>query len=261
MENNKSEVEELGNNVVKGEDELENIVENTDEEMYDENDIDEFDEDTDEVEEVEETGVPKKKPGDEGYIIAKYPSKPGFDDADGKYRVLGAVTVKHVFRRKKVGTNITPTIGYHIEEIETGRRLMVEKSQGVRICAESGMRNAYIVYRSKTRKGANGEVLKTTPTVYLHPNPARTESFTQDDRIVTVFKMNSEGVIIKPMELTVTEEQCTPELWRLIMKEYNVGNRRAKRSRRGEEERHRQLLENLKSELKKQDHITNPFNV
>lgn len=194
-------------------------------------------------------------------IIDKYPGKPGLDDSGGKYKVLGAVTLQQVFRRKKAGTNIAPAVGYRILEIETGREMMVEKKQGVQICAQYGMQNAYIIYRTKEKKGADGEVLKTTPSVYLQPYPSRQEAFSQDDRLVTVFKMNAEGSLIRPLELMVEEEECTQELWRIIMKEYDRGNKKAKRNRRGSEDEHRKMMEKLKSALKRQDHVKNPFDM
>lgn len=194
-------------------------------------------------------------------IVDKYPGKPGLDDKNGLYRILGSVTTNQVFRRKNAGTNIAPAVGYHVEEIATGRRMLVEKSQGVQLCAQFGMVNAYVVYRTKTKKSKDGEVLKTIPSVYLQPYPARSEAFTQDDKLVTVFKMNAEGGQIKPLELVVEEEQCTPELWRIIMKEYEKGNRKPKRSRRGSEDEHRKMIANLKTALRKSDHIKNPFDM
>lgn len=192
-------------------------------------------------------------------IVNKHPGKPGLDDENGKYRILGGVTIQQVFRRKGAGTNIAPAVGYKVEEIDTGRVMLVEKNQGIKLCAEFGMRNAYVVYRSKTKKAESGEVLKTTPTVYLQPYPARTESFTQDDRLVTVFKMNAEGGMVKPLELMVKEEDCTPELWRIIQKALEKGNKRTKKSLRGSEDEHRKIIENLRNVLDKTDHVKNPF--
>lgn len=195
----------------------------------------------------------------EEHIINKNPGKPGLDETEGKYRILGAITVKQVFKRKGSGTNIAPAVGYLVEEVETGRRIMLEKSQGVQLCAHYGMQNAYIVYQMKTNKSQDGEVLKQTPSVYLQPFPAIKEAFTQDDRLVMAFKMSPDGSLLKPLELTIKEEQCTPELWRIIQKEYDKVEKRKKRSRRGTEDEHRKLMENLKSALNTNAHVRNPF--
>lgn len=203
----------------------------------------------------EELGVEEE----EVKIVDVYPGKPGLDVKNGRFKVLGAVTLHQVFKKQQSGTNIAPADGYHIEEIETGRKLIVEKSQGVKICEEMGMTNAYITHRVKTEKSSEGEVLQTRSSIYLFPYPSRKEAFTQDDRLITAFKMDDEGKLVQPYELMITEDQCTPEFWRMVMKKYEQGNKKPKKSRRGSEDHHRKMMEKLKTALNKREHVRNPF--
>lgn len=188
-------------------------------------------------------------------VIEKYNKKPGLDDEEGQFKILGAVTTQNIYRRKKAGTSIAPAVGYMVKDMHTGQEKAVSKSQGVILCYKYGMRNAYITYRTSPKKDAvTGEVIQASPVTYLQPFPARTEAFTKDDRIVPAFKLDSNGSLKRPYELNIREEQCTPELWEIIMKDYEKGNKNAKRSRRGNDSdtEHRKYMQDLRNALEKE---------
>lgn len=192
-------------------------------------------------------------------IVAIYPKKPGLDDKNGKYRILGAITHSRVFRRKDAGTNIAPAIGYKVVEEETGREILVTKQQAVFLCAKYGMKNAYIAQRVSKETSKTGEVLQELRTTYLMPYPTRKEAFTQDDRLVTAFKLDSDCIPIKPLEIALNEEECTPELWRIILQEQKKGNKGKKKDRIGQKENKKKNIEGVLSALKSQGNVRNPF--
>ncbi|MBT3123236.1 MULTISPECIES: hypothetical protein [Bacillus] len=197
-------------------------------------------------------------------IVNKVEGKPGLDLEEGRYKVVGAVTVSPLFTRKSAGTTIAPAKGYKILDIETGKTLLVSKEEGVRLSAEGGTRNAYIVTRKREKKDKEtGEVIKTEEAIYLQPYPARSEAFTQDDRLVTAFKLDENGRHKKPLELTITEEECSENLWRIIKEEYDKKLRgsRTKKSKRGSQQDHTQMMSDLKKALMKSSAVAvNPFN-
>ena len=135
---------------------------------------------------------------------------------------------------------------------------MVSKEVGIRLCSLFGMKNAYITVRPKTVKDENGNVIQSTNLIYLYPYPSQTEAFTQDDRIQTVFKLDSDGVIQKPLEIILKEEECTEEFWNLIQLIYTKKNKQSRRSRKNNdiEYRHKNLIANIKKELNKQKKVS-----
>lgn len=194
---------------------------------------------------------------DSDYIVDIQNGKPGLDDRNAKYRIVGAVTDKAIYQRGTTSKNIAPAIGYKIEEIETGATIMVSKELGIQICRLFGMKNAYITVRPKNKKDEDGTTIQSTSLMYLYPHPPQLESFTQDDRVVTVFKLDNDGGIQKPLELAIKEEDCTEEFWRVVEFIYKKKNKQPKRARRNRdvEYKHKKLMENIKKELQKQKTI------
>lgn len=186
-------------------------------------------------------------------LITSVPGKPGFDPDFGKYEVLGVVTLGQIHVRKGAGTNIAPASGYHILELETGREMLIEKQEGIKLALEHGMRNAYVRRQSKTRKTKDGEVIQRKVVIYLNPH-VRSEAFTRDGRIVTAFKLTSDGKIKRPYEINVKREQCSDKMWEVIMEKYNNEPKVKKKKKKDEE-----VLEDIKSQFESQT-ITNPFN-
>lgn len=199
--------------------------------------------------------------GKQVQIVNKYPGKPGLDIKEGKYRVAGTISASPLFQRKGAGTNIAYSCGYAIEELSTGKVMYVTKEQGVHIASQHGMQNAYIQYKVGQKKDKEGKVIKEKTSIYLQPFPPQKESFTQDDRLVSVFKLDDEGKIEQPYELAITDEsKCTPEFWIFIQelnKQKQKRNKKRKRNR-GSEDKHRQRILGIEAELSKTE-IRNPF--
>lgn len=196
----------------------------------------------------------------ESSVINRYPGKPGLDVENGKYRVAGTVSASSIFTRKGPQTNIAYSTGYCIEEIATGKKKLVTKEEGVHIAAQEGLRNGYIIYKSKDKKDEQNRVIKKDTTIYLQPYPAKTESFTQDDRLISVFKLDEEGRVQQPVELLIKKEDCTPSFWIHVNQLYETKKKRslAKKRERGIEEKHRKLVMELEAEIGKKV-IKNPF--
>lgn len=144
--------------------------------------------------------------------------KVGLDIENGRFRVEGAITMTNVYRKKRVGTNVVPVVGYMLKDMVTGELRGVTKEQGIKLCGDYGMRNAYITERTRKAKnnGDNSEMNRTA--IYLQPYPSREQAFTLDDRLVPAFELDSNGAVIKPPNVILKEEQCSAELWNLIMK-------------------------------------------
>lgn|SRR5699024_9797652 len=157
--------------------------------------------------------------------------KKGLDVENGTYKVTGLVIAKKVFKRspnkKGVRTNIAPhPIGYRIENVKTGESALVEKSEGVKLVGLYGAVNAYVMKKDKSEYDREtGELLKVNLNTYLQPFPAISEAFTKDERLINVFEYDENGDIkTDPLTLTVTEEECTENLWNIIQREYKNKN-------------------------------------
>lgn len=193
-------------------------------------------------------------------IVNKYQGKPGLDIEEGRYRVAGTVTASSIFTRKGPKTNIALSCGYCIEEIDTGKRLLMTKEEGVQIASQYGLRNGYIVYRKQVKKDKEGRPIKEEKTIYLQPYPAKKESFTQDDRLITMFSMDEDGRIKHPVELQIKQEDCTPAFWIYVKQIYEKKRKTSKNKKRerGVEEKQRQKILELEAEIGKHI-ISNPF--
>lgn len=157
--------------------------------------------------------------------------KKGLDVENGTYKVTGLVIAKKVFKRspnkKGVRTNIAPhPIGYRIENVKTGESALVEKSEGVKLVGLYGAVNAYVMKKDKSEYDREtGELLKVNLNTYLQPFPAISEAFTKDERLINVFEYDENGDIkTDPLTLTITEEECTENLWNIIQREYKNKN-------------------------------------
>src|SRR5690625_3808926 len=197
---------------------------------------------------------------DEFSIVNKYPGKPGMDIENGRYRVAGTVSASSILTRKGPKTNITLSTGYCIEEIDTGKKLLVTKEEGVQIASQYGLRNGYIVYRRREMKDKQGNAIKEDKSIYLQPFPAKKESFTQDDRLINVFHMDGDGRIKHPVELAIKKEDCTPSFWIHVTQLYEKKQRSNlnKKRERGVEEKQRQRMIELEAEIGRKV-IKNPF--
>lgn len=187
---------------------------------------------------------------------------PGLDIKNGKYRVRGTISASPVFRRKGPNTNIAKSCGYAIEDVETGNVLYVTKREGVTLAARYGMQNGYIIKHTREKKDSiTGDVIKRNETIYLQPYPAREESFTQDGRLISVFKLDENNKIKYPLELMIKEEQCSKDFWLLVQQIYEKKKNRTRRNKKRErglvEKRRKRILE-IEAEISKVN-IKNPF--
>ncbi|WP_141552971.1 hypothetical protein [Bacillus thuringiensis] len=225
-------------------------------------------------------------------IVNKVKRKLGLDPMEGLYYIEGTVTLSQIFIRQGAGTNIAPACGYRIAEVQRnekgnviydqdvpeevtedggiivplkpklGRSFLVTKEEGIHLSARYGVRNAYIVTRDREKKDKEtGEVIAVVNTTYLMPYPARTEAFTQDDRLVNVYKYNENGSYAKPLELNVIEDDCTRPLWRLIADDYERRKKNSKKTKGGKSQQqdHSRNVNMLKQTLQKSAFISNPF--
>lgn len=183
-------------------------------------------------------------------VVNKHIGKVGLDTESGRFRVKGILTTGKIFKRKHVGTNIVVSAGYVIEDLATGDTLCVSKEQGLKLCSTYGMKNAFISYREKESRNTEGECMQKKTSMYLQPFPQKTESFSQDDRVRTAFKLDEEGSLIRPFILNITEAECTEEMWRIIATQYKKGAHLSKRTNRGRQEQHFEKLENIRQALR-----------
>lgn len=207
------------------------------------------------------------------YIVDLHLKKPGLDIENGKYKILGAVTDKNIYKRPKktdkpiettkVKGNIVPSIGYKVLEVATGKTKLITKKQGIELCRLYGMTNAYITCKNFEKKDENGQVIKSNPLVYLQPYPAQTEAFTQDNRIVSIFELDANCKYVVPIKLQVTEEEATPEMWEIIQISYQHRLAQSKKSNKGNTVRyeHQTLMENLRAELRKESNTISHENI
>ncbi|MFV1457292.1 hypothetical protein [Bacillus mycoides] len=143
-----------------------------------------------------------------------------------------------------------------------GRRFLMTKEEAVNLVARYGVQNAYIVTRDREKKDkATGEVLVVDTITYLMPHPARLEAFTQDDRLINVYKYDENGRYAKPLELVITKEECTHPLWRLIEDDYEkrLKNNNRKKGGKSRQQDHSRSVNMLKQTLQKSSFMSNPF--
>lgn len=241
---------------------LEELVQGNDGEMEFEDNLEEEQELEQELDDAleddEEEKQEKSKKRDEELDL------PGLDYENGKFRIAGTLSASPIFRRKGPNTNIAKSCGYAVEELATGRIMYMTKMEGVALAARHKMVNAYIIKHVRNKKDKNGETIKTSETIYLQPYPAREESFTQDGRLISVFKLDQNNKLEHPLELMIEEDMCTKDFWLLIQKTYkqkkNRNQRRSKskkRERNIAEKRRKRILE-IEAEISKVS-IDNPF--
>lgn len=191
--------------------------------------------------------------------VYKYEGKPGLDIKQGKYKILGTVSAGNIYIRKGPGTNIAPeSCGYHVEEIETGKRMYMTKHEGVMLAYEYGMVNAYIIYSTKKRKDSEGNVIKIDKSIYLQPFPAKKQSFTTDDRLVSVFELDENGKVKEPVNLLIDLEMCTVDLNILLQKLHERRSKNTGKRQRGVGDKRKRRVLELEAEISKSI-IVNPF--
>lgn len=182
--------------------------------------------------------------------------KEGLDVENGMYKVTGIISASKVFKRsankKGEKTNIVPhPIGYRLENVNTGKHMLVEKSEGVGIIGNHHAVNAYIVGKDNSEYDKEtGELIRENFNLYLQPFPAVEEAFTKDDRIVNVFKYDEVGNIqLDPLEIVINKDDCSERLWNIVMKEYESKKGKKSHSKAQKKNKYKEDLHTIK-ELK-----------
>lgn len=145
---------------------------------------------------------------------------------EAMFRVEGTIFIGSIQRRgkskrTKAGkegkiSNVVTPIGYLMKEIATGRELFLEKMEAIDLAKNYGVENASIRPREhKVYDKETDEVISTQINLNLHPKRGE-RPFTVSDRLYPVFQLDNEGKIIKPAQLVISEEVCSPTLWNVI---------------------------------------------
>lgn len=197
------------------------------------------------------------------YIVEKHNKKPGLDLEEGKYKITGVVTSKNMYKRenkvKNSNSGVVPRIGnvvisfgYRVEEVSTGKTMLVTKKQGIDLCRLYGMVNSFIISKTNEKKDSEGKVIKTKPIMYLQPYPSNLECFTKDERVINIFELDEHYKVVEPLKLTVKEEETTPEMWKLIQNEYEkMEEKLQKNSQNSTKREHISIINSLRAELKR----------
>lgn len=185
-----------------------------------------------------------EREGEDFKIVSKVDRKSGLDVEEGRYRILGGVTLGQIFTRpakqggKEVaGSNFAKLSGFKVAEYkvddetgllardEEGNPIIVDtkiitKKEGIYLASRYGMQNAYIDSRQRGKKDKESdEELYSKLAIYLTPFP-RTEAFFTDERAITAYQLNSQGKVEKPVVLLLKEEECSTKFWRLLQQDY-----------------------------------------
>lgn len=204
-----------------------------------------------------------KEDNDKPVSTAKDSKLPFYDSEEGKYSIDGGVIVDNVLFRTGTKRNVVSTIGLKVtryEEVE-GEYIPVEslnvtKEEVMALAIEYGLRNAYIRTTVKKDKKTGEKRL----VHYPYPYPTHTESFTQDDRLVFVYEVDEDGKKVRPLNVVLTEEECSMSLWAIIKADYDrkEGVNKRKRGRKQEEELKK--VKRIRNDLRVgRYNITNPY--
>lgn len=169
-----------------------------------------------------------------------------FQSQEGILRVDGTVFIGSIQRRGKTSktqkarngvepsvkmSNVVNTVGYRITNLETNEWFFLEKMEAIDLVQQLGIVNASIRPRKSVSKDADGKVISTDFHLNLHPIKDE-RPFTDANRLFPVFRLDKNGKMVKPTELFIDEEHCTPTLWKIIQEEYDKRKPRNNRAYR-----------------------------
>lgn len=152
-----------------------------------------------------------------------------YTDPLGKLRVDGTVFTGSIQRRTKSSSrkqkhklglktsNVVQSIGYKITNLETGEWIFMEKLEAIALVRQLKVTNASVRSRQNSDRDDQGQLIQSN--IHLNLHPVRGEKpFTDADRLYPVYKLNPRsGKVVKPLELHLAEENCTPRLWQIIL--------------------------------------------
>jgi hypothetical protein len=193
--------------------------------------------------------------------------KPGYDPENGLYHIDGGVVMHTVHYRKNTKANVVQTIGLKLTRYKdeygilvrdengnpiTLETLCVTKDEAVDLARKYGVTNGYIKTQISKKTGEKSH--------FIQPAPARTESFTRDDRLTFLYELNQEdGKFKKPYVLMVNQESCSAKFWLFVESDYSLKKARDKRKHQVASESKRKV-EQLKVDLQKgRLGVINPF--
>lgn len=211
-------------------------------------------------------------------VVSNIPQKPGLNDINGKYIISGGVTLGKITTRKTTKSKVGEIVGYRVDRLECDddgnviynskneptvvETKLVTKQEGLHLVQIMGAQNAYIRVVERKKHAQDGSVIQTKTTAHLQPYPPKSQAFLQDGRVVSAYKVDEYGDRVVPVDLSVTEDDCSLNLWKMIHADY-IGKRKRQKTRksatdvkREQEEKLRQLRKSLV--LQKRSFV-NPF--
>lgn len=147
-----------------------------------------------------------------------------FNRPDGRFKVEGTVFLGSVQQRKKSDndgktSNVVKSVGYKIRDNESGKAMFMEKLEAINLVRKHGVTNATIRPRKQTSRDAANNQISTQLNLNLHPVKDE-RPFTDGDRLYPIFSLDKNGKILRPVELFLNKEDCSPTLWKLVESEY-----------------------------------------
>lgn len=187
--------------------------------------------------------------------------KPGLDIEQGLYRVDGGLIIDKVQYRAGTGRNIVATVGLKVTRLERTSEgvqevdtLCVTKEEALDLVLEFGSVNSYVKITTQRKTGETKYVVQ--------PFPARTEAFTQDERLVFAYKIDDEGSKVRPFELLINEDGCSPMMWQFLQADYNARVDRDSKRFRGVTRENQAQVQKLKEDIRaRRAKVINPFRV
>ena len=193
--------------------------------------------------------------------------KPGYDPENGLYHVDGGVVMNTVHYRKTTKANVVATVGLRLTRYkdvdgkvvrdENGdlipvATLCVTKTEAVDIARIYGLRNGYIKTQISKKSKEKSH--------FIQPAPARTESFTRDDRIIFMYQLNEDGKFKHPYNLLLTSDECSDKFWNVVSSDYALKKSREKRKHTVSDGDNVNRIEQLRVDLQKgRLGVINPF--
>lgn len=193
-----------------------------------------------------------------------------YTDPLGKLRVDGTVFVGSIQQRTKSSrkslnklgaktSNVVNSIGYKITNLETGDWIFMEKLEAIALVRQLKVTNASVRSRQNSDRDDLGNLVQSN--IHLNLHPIRGEKpFTNADRLYPVYKLNPRsGKAVKPLELHLAQEHCTPRLWNVIQehKKQNTPKNPNQYNRISKEEKFRRI--NNAIEAANFTDVENPF--
>lgn len=216
-------------------------------------------------------------------FVVKVGDKVGLDTESGEFIVESGVTFRTIYARAEGGSNFGTASGYRISKLsrdkegkiiladkpyvqftefpEYGREktMIVTKKEAIQLISRYGCINAYITKKVKEEKDLKGNIIKKEQKAYIKPYPRN--SFFKDGRGMTVYALDSEKRVAKPLKVILDLNECSKSFQKMIEEDMKkVNESHLKETRREEKSDNREKMHLLLSELQASgENIVNPF--